>query len=444
MKTTGRRSLVLYILLAGFVFGMSYLLFNVFTQGGKWIAQPYNGHIYADTATAELKDIVDRNNVLLATSEDGSRIYSENESIRKSTLHTLGDSSGYIGTGIQSTMLYELVGYNPITGLNAMPLPVDNLKLSLDSSLNSIAYSALNGKNGAVLLYNYETGEILCKVSTPTYDPMNVPANLSEDAQYEGVFLDNTISSSYTPGSIFKTVTAASMMENMADWDSKIYNCQGEMSVGADTITCLASHGDVNINEAYGQSCNIFFANAAMELGDEKLTKTAEDFGFNESFNLGEFGTAKSTIDLTNVEQVNLGWAGVGQYTTLTNPMHMLMLAGAVANGGEYVHPTVLFNNPTSKTRLMDSETANNLSKLMRQTVSNYYGDYLFPADMQIAAKTGTAEVGADKEPNSWIIGFSQNEDTPYAFSIVVEEGGFGLSTAGSIAASLLSQLESN
>ncbi len=444
MKTTGRRSMVLYVLLAGFIFGMSYLVYNIFTSGGKWIAQPYNGHIYANTATAELLDIVDRNNVLLATSDSGSRIYSENTVVRTSMLHTIGDSSGYIGTGLQSTMLNKLVGYNPITGLNNLPLSQDNLKLSLDANLNSIAYNSLNGKNGAVILYNYKTGEILCKVSTPSYDPMNVPTNLSDDESYDGVFLDNTISSSYTPGSIFKTVTAVSMMENMDDWDTKTYNCQGQMTVGSDKITCLSNHGDVDINRAYGQSCNIFFASAAMEIGDEKLTKTAEDLGFNESLDLGEFTTSKSTIDLDGVAQVNLGWTGIGQYTTLTNPMHMLMLVSSIANDGVYVHPTVLFENNTSSTRLMDSAVANDLSNLMRQNVSNYYGDYRFPSDMQVAAKTGTAEVGDDKEPNSWIIGFSQNEDTPYAFSIVVEEGGFGIGAAGTIAANLLSALENN
>ena len=222
MRTVGRRSVVLYILLAAFIGGFGYLCFKVFTNGSTWVTQAYNGHIYADDATAVTGDIYDRNGNLLATTVDGERVYSDDESVRYALLHTVGDSSGYIGTSVQALLRSKLMGYNIITGLNRTPfqdLGLNNMTLTVDANVCATAYNALGGKKGAVLVYNYKTGEIICKVSAPSYDPGAVPDDLTDNDDYDGVFVDNTVSSSYTPGSIFKIVTAACAIENLSDWD---------------------------------------------------------------------------------------------------------------------------------------------------------------------------------------------------------------------------------
>lgn len=122
MRTVGRRSVVLYILLIGFIGGFCYLCFNIAMHGSDWVTQAYNGHIYADDATAVTGNIYDRNGVLLATTTNGERIYNDDQSVRMSLLHTVGDSSGYIGTSVQSLLRSKLVGYNVFTGLNRTPL----------------------------------------------------------------------------------------------------------------------------------------------------------------------------------------------------------------------------------------------------------------------------------------------------------------------------------
>ena len=445
MKTTGLRSIVLYILLACFIGGAGYLFLNTVINGNKWIVQPYNGHIYAEDATASAGDITDRNNILLATTYESERIYSESESIRKALLHTVGDSSGYIGTSVQSAMRPKLMGYNAVTGLNHMPLNgfgMNNVKLTVDAEICAAAYDALGDKKGAVIMYNYKTGDVICKVSTPTYDPSNVPENMSENPEYNGVFLDNTIASTYTPGSIFKVVTAVSAMENFGDWESRIYNCQGEVTIGNDKVTCLDYHGDQSMSQALGNSCNVYFSLLAVDLGADALQATAEKMGFNKNFSFKDFTTAKSSINLAGAESVNLGWAGVGQYTITTNPAHMMCLMGAVANGGTFVEPKltaggIFDSNGEVDTTLMSGPEAGALKNLLRNNVENYYGDYLFP-DMNVCAKTGTAEVGEGKEPTSWMIGFSDNESTPYAFAVAVEEGGSGISSAGNIASMIM------
>ena len=94
-----------------------------------------------------------------------------------------------------------------------------------------------------MLVYNYQTGEILVKVSAPGFDPAYIPEDLETNEAYKGVYLDNTLSGSFTPGSIFKIVTAAAAMERYPDsWSSITYNCQGAVELAGSDITCLNGH----------------------------------------------------------------------------------------------------------------------------------------------------------------------------------------------------------
>lgn len=450
MRTVGRRSIVLYILLILFFVGVGYMCAKIFFNGPNYITQAYNGHIYADDATAVTGNIYDRNGNLLATTINGERIYNDDATIRRAMLHTVGDSSGYIGTSVQALLRSKLMGYNIVTGLNRTPIQdagLNNVNLSLDSGLCAKALGSLGGNNGAILISNYKTGELICKVSAPNYDPGIVPDDLLENDYYNGVLVDNTVSSSYTPGSIFKIVTATCAMDYFSDWETRTYYCAQSTSYEDGDVTCLGYHGELNMASAMMNSCNCYFAELAVDLGPEKMMKTAEKLGFNKSLVFSEFTTGDSELNLEKgMRTYDLAWAGVGQYTALVNPMHYLCLVSAIANGGSYVEPTVtgqsLFSLVTRKTtNLMDSSTANNLKDIMRQDVEYYYADYLFPYDWQVCAKTGTAEVGNGQSPNSWIVGFSSNPSYPYAFVVCVEHGGSGLDVAGNIASYLLGQL---
>lgn len=454
MRTTGFRSMVLYILLAAFLGGLGYLLYQFVVNGSQWAMQPYNGHVYSENSTVKLGDITDRDGNLLATTEDGARLYSQDETVRRSLLHTVGDPYGYISTSVQYTMRAQLSGYNIITGLNdtIFNRMGSDIALTVDQDACVAAYNALGGKNGAVIVYNYETGEILAKVSAPTFDPNAVPEDLETNEAYKGVYLDNTLSGSFTPGSIFKIVTAAAAMERYPDsWSSITYNCQGAVELAGSDITCLNghAHGSQDMSAALGNSCNVYFAQLANDLGAEALQQKAEEMGFNTQIDFGSIPIAQSTIDLADTNANQLGWAGVGQYTVLTNPYHMMVLMGAIANGGTYVEPKLtqdsgLLEGLSSGDRtLVTSTEAQNLKTLLRTNVESYYGDWLFPAGMNVCAKTGTGEVGEGKGPNCWMVGFCDSTVTPYAFAVVVEDGAGGIETAGSVASAVLTALAS-
>ena len=448
MRTTGFRSMVLYLLLACFVGGVVYLGVNLFLHGGQWAMQPYNGHI-----SSSLGNISDRSGNVLATSTEEGRTYSDSETVRRALLHTVGDPYGYISTSVEYTMRDKLTGYNLITGLNdtIFNRMGSDIALTVDQNACAAAYNALGGKNGAVLVYNYQTGEILVKVSAPGFDPAYIPEDLETNEAYKGVYLDNTLSSSFTPGSIFKIVTAAAAMEQWPDtWSQWTHTCTGSENIGGSDVTCLygAAHGDQDMFSAMGNSCNVFFASLATEIGAQALQAKAEEMGFGREFSLGSVPTAQSEIDLSAASQNELAWAGVGQYTVLCNPYHMMVLMGAIANGGEYVQPRLtqesqLFSGllPGEDRTLVTAAEAQNLTQLLRGDVENYYGDWLFPTGMNVCAKTGTGEVGEGKAPNCWMVGFCDSVDYPYAFAILVEEGTGGIESAGSVASAVMNAL---
>lgn len=446
MKTVGFRSVVLYILLAVFLGGLGYLVVNLFFHGRQWAMQPYNGHL-----SAQMGDIKDRNGNVLATSQDGERFYSDDETVRRALLHTIGDTAGYIGTGVQSVMGDKLTGYNLITGLNRTPFTSlsSKLELTVDQAACAAAYNAMAGRSGAAILYDYESGDILCKVSAPTFDPAFVPEDIETNDAYKGAYVDNTLSSSFTPGSIFKVVTAAAAMDLWPDsWSTRTYECWGSEEIGGSNITCLhgESHGNQDMFAALGNSCNIYFAKLAGDMGGEALQRKAEEMGFNVNLDFHGVTVAKSSLDLSAANANELGWAAVGQYTVLTNPYHMMVLMGAVAKGGTYTQPRLtergdFFSGVGTPGRLMGPETAQQLKSLLRSDVENYYGDWMFPQGMNVCAKTGTGEVGEGKAPNCWMVGFCDSAQYPYAFAVVVEEGEGGIETAGSLVSAMLQAL---
>lgn len=260
--------------------------------------------------------------------------------------------------------------------------------------------------------------------------------------------MNRLIDGLYTPGSTFKIVTAASAIENKKSINSWEFNCEGEITIDGVKVTCPHSHGKLTFKTAFSNSCNCAFAQLGADLGKEKLTATAKELGFGESFSFGNGQTEKSRIDLSDAKKGDIGWAGVGQYTTLVNPYHMLTVVGSVANDGVAVLPFAVSKIATPEGRVVEETTAvsreyiapsvaNRLKEMMRFTVEDNYGDWRFKG-LQMCGKTGTAEISDKEEPHSWFVGFSENEQCPVAIVVVVENGGWGSSAALPIASAVM------
>lgn len=441
-KTRTRTTLVLIIALLVIV-GVVVFMVRIVMNSNQWIQHSYNGHLAGNGGLSLAGTIYDRNRIPLAYSEDDLRLYNDDYTTRLSTLHVVGDDTLNISTAIQSSYRSNLIGFSYIWGLG-MPKSLkhgNDITLNIDANACNAAYNALNGYNGAVVVYNYKTGEVMCSVSTPTYDPFDPPEITEENEyEYDGVYVDKVLAGRYTPGSIFKIVTLASALQNIEGVEDEIFTCDGSTVIGGEKISCMHTHGEITMKDGLAQSCNIVFAELAERLGKNKMTATAEQLGFNSSYTINGTTTAQSTYVVNRANKNDLAWSGIGQYTLEANPMHMAIMCGAIANGGSTALPDEIksgavdlsFDN-IGGVNLIDPELASKLDEYMRYDVTSYYGDGFFPS-LTVCAKTGTAEVGEGKEPHAWMIGYAQDEDTPLAFAVVVENGGYGYSTAGPVA----------
>ncbi len=454
MKTINKRVFIIAVLAAVFTAAAVVLVFSIFTHAEEYALKTANNHLFSHGVLTSGGDIYDKNGEVLSYSKDGERYYSDDKNIRKATLHILGDNSGFISDGIQSNFKKELSGYSLIFGVNAEDK--NSMKLTLDAKLCVTAYNALEGRKGTVGVYNYKTGEIICAVSSPTFDILNKPGDINSDdtGKYDGIYINRLFNGLYVPGSTFKTVTALAAVENIGDIFTRTFECTGEYDSGDGKVICNDVHGTVTFEDALNCSCNSAFAQIAGELGSEKLTAAFEQTGMGKSYDSDRVSTTSSRFKLSEgISKADLGWAGIGQYTTLINPYSMMLYMGAIANGGKSVTPyfvdsvsgekgNIVYKNEKKDSGInISPSTASTMKTLLRSDVENYYGDYRFNG-LTLCGKTGTAEVGDDKKPHAWFVGFSQDENFPYAFVAVVENAGGGLANAGPVIAKVLSSIE--
>lgn len=140
-------------------------------SGGRWAAASFNRHLYNSAGQLASGSVLDRDGDVLSWAENGERRCYDGETVRKATLHTVGDLQGSVATGVLRTYADALTGYSLLNGAYGAEQG-RALSLTIDAYYNYVAYQALNGRKGAVAVYNYQTGEILCMVSAPSYDPL--------------------------------------------------------------------------------------------------------------------------------------------------------------------------------------------------------------------------------------------------------------------------------
>ncbi len=447
MRKIEKRAALCLVLAAGLALGLCVFLFFFIKDGGDWAAAPFDRHLYNSSGQLMAGTVLDRDGDVLSSADDGQRSYYPDETVRRATLHAVGDPGGKIGTAALSAFADRLSGYNLLTG--ASSAAGNDLTLTLDARYNYIAYRALGGHKGAVAVYNYKTGEILCMVSAPAFDPLHIPDDLETDPAYEGAYVNRVLSSAFTPGSTFKTVTLAAAIDAFPDLFDRTWTCTGEGTVGGGAVTCPRAHGQVDIYEALADSCNYVFGSLAAELGPEAMASAADKAGLTASYSVNGISTARGSFTFSGLTDNALAWAGVGQGEDRVNPCAMMVYMGAVASGGKAAVPQLIKSVHTQSGfpvylywekrtgALVSAQAAAAMGDMMRYDVEKTYGADRFP-NMDICAKSGTAQVGADQAPHAWFTGFLRNADAPYAFVVLVENGGSGADTAGNVAAAVL------
>ncbi len=461
MKMITKRGIFLWIMSILFVVGLVFMTVSLVQNGDTWVMKRFNRHVYSNGELIGAGTIYDKDGDVLAETKDGDRVYSDSATTRKSTLHVVGDPKNFISTGVQSVYSAKLTGYSLLFGVHNIQRygKGNDLKLTIDCDICDEAYKALNGRKGTVGIVNYKTGDIVCSVSSPSYDVEDVPDNLLTSDKYEGVYINRLLGAHYVPGSTFKLVTAICAIENISDIYSREWVCNGEYQPESGvSIKCNANHGShINFKDALAKSCNSAFAQIAIELGQEKLATTAKELGIGSAVTVsGTINSYAGYFDSTDKITLGadaLGWTGIGQGNTRIAPITMLRIAAAVANGGTAVSFNIVdslanqagkaldFTLPSNQLSMMNSDVAAKLKEMMRYNVTNHYGESKYKG-LNLCAKSGTAQIDNDDDHNiAWFTGFMADDEHPYAFVVVIENGNSGSQTAGPVAKRVLSKL---
>lgn len=444
MKKLEGRAILCLTLAAALILGLVYFIFRLETNGSQWASFYANKHIYTNGQLA-VGAVYDRDGtVLVKNSKEGSK-YNDDPEIRRATLHVTGDKGFNIVTAANNAFRGKMVGYNFVTGTNPILTGSSRkVNLTIDADANVEAYRALAGRNGFVSVYNWKTGEIVCLVSMPTLDPAQ---EVNKDSVPTGTYINKALSSKFTPGSTFKLVTTAAALENIDDINTRTFTCTGSTLIDGEKITCPKAHGTMDIYGALSNSCNCAYASLAVELGGDIMAEYTEKLGLTSSYDVDGIKTAAGSFNF-DTYNINIGWAGIGQFEDEVNPLSMMVYMGAIAGDGKAAEPCLIKSTGKSllpgsdssaragTVSLLSSETAKQIKDMMRNNVKSNYGDSNYPS-LELHAKSGTAEVGSGKAPHSWFCGFSGD----YAFVVCVENGGYGAYVAGPVANRVLQQI---
>lgn len=448
MNRVASRAAIAVLLALLLVAGMGFFVAEYVMNAKDWVMFAGSPHVYSG-GNIGCGTVIDRDDYILLEMENG-RKYASSESLRKATVHWLGDRNGSVSAPALPAYASALAGFDFVNGVYAYGDNSGVAKLTLSAQLQTVALDALGDKKGTVAVYNYETGAILCAVTTPNFDPDNVP-DVENDTtgRYEGMYVNRFTQSAYIPGSIFKIVTLAAALEEFPDAEDMTFSCSGVLELGGGKITCERAHGTLTLKEAFRNSCNCAFAQLALTVGAEKMERYVDTFGITEPVVFDGIETAAGNYQAIGGAQVDIGWSGAGQYHDLINPCAFLNFVGTIANGGKgntpYLVENVLVGNTRTYTathaageRILSQKTAQTVTDYMRNNVQNHYGDENFPG-LSVCAKTGTAEVGGDRKPNAMLSGFVADSNYPLAFIVCVEDGGYGAQVCLPIASCVLS-----
>jgi cell division protein FtsI/penicillin-binding protein 2 len=353
-----------------------------------------------------------------------------------------------------------------------------NVELALNPEAQRIAYDRLKAttsRRAGAAVIDVKTGAVKVLASFPSYDPNEFAPQKGEAGgkrleqldKQQGVIkplIDNAMSQTFPPGSSFKTVVAATAMEQMGlNEQSTVDTSQlilpesnKPLPNDSDSGPC---GGQAPLKLAFAESCNTTFGRFALKLGIQKLHDAAKNFGFGETVDVEpDLGAAKSDVPVSirnpkTGEEIKTGQdgtarSGIGQENVRATPLQMAMVASAVANDGKIMNPYLVQKvrakdqsslydaRPKMYSQPMKSDTADQLRDMMKAVVAEGTAKNL--QGQNIAGKTGTAEQGPGIPNARWFVGFGPINNPRYAFAVVTEGQGFGATGAGPIAAAIM------
>ena len=300
----------------------------------------------------------------------------------------------------------------------------ENIKTTIDINIQKELYEEFKDDEGASVSINYNTGEVLALVSTPSYDANDIVLGVTNDEwnelqNDEKKPMYNRYLSSYVPGSSLKPVVGAIGLSNNSfraedDFGTSGKRWQNDSSWKDLYITTLETYsGPANLKNALIYSDNIYFAKAALKIGKSNLQKGLDNFGFNDKITFVQDIT-KSTYGAMDSDAA-LANSGYGQDQMLVNPIHLAMIYSSFANGGNMVMPCLEYTETKYyKQNVISKEIADTIKADLIQVVEQGTGKEAKVEGKTIAGKTGTAEIKENQQDENgteigWFNAFDEN-----------------------------------
>ena len=368
--------------------------------------------------------------------------------------------------------------------------PGDKVFLTIDLDLQQAAIEAFGDRAGAAVALDIHTGEVLAMVSLPTFNPALFARGISSDewrsliGDRRNPLQNKAITGLYPPASTFKMVVAlAAMREGVATAD-RVIQCDGDLIVGDSRFRCWKreGHGATDLKKALRESCDVWFYQVGLELGIDKLTAAAREFGFGSTLGFSLPGERAGTMPSREWkrQQFNEPWyagetviASIGQGYVLTTPLQLAVMTSAMVNGGRVLKPQIVdriedWNG--SQTRLFEPELIRQLDYTPEQL--QVVGEGMVAVvhelrgtgrrahldEVKVAGKTGTSQVvrrlsdeeeelltGDEYVPyrhrsHALFVAYAPADDPQIAVAVVVEHGQSGGQVAAPIARDILAR----
>jgi len=346
-----------------------------------------------------------------------------------------------VGTSGRSFILYD--GADGVTYQDYPAQDGDTVITTIDYTIQQYAEEVVAetaekwpSKNIAAIVMEPNTGEVLALAESNSFDlnDPGVPLNVESDPEFKTAwtiksndeqmeYLNNmwknfTISSTYEPGSIYKPLVAAAALEEGVITPETTFYCSGSMDVSGTRIGChlRSGHGNINVEEALAQSCNMAIIQIAQKLGAEKLYRYQMEFGFGQKTGIDLAGEAVGIIHKSgNIGPVELATISFGQTFNCTS-IQIITAFSALINGGNIVKPHVVSqvidqngdvvfeNKPEVVRQVISTKTSDYLRIALKATVERGTGRKIQIPGYSIGCKTGTAEQGARNRDDLWTL----------------------------------------
>ena len=300
----------------------------------------------------------------------------------------------------------------------------DNINTTIDISLQRELYNKFKEDKSASVAINYNTGEILALVSTPSYNANDLVLGLTTQEwdklqNNDKKPMYNRYLATYTPGSSLKPIVGAIGLKYNSfgaeeDFGSSGKKWQNDVSWGDLFITTLESYeGEANLRNALIYSDNIYFGKASLKIGKKNLQKGLDEFGFNDKISFVQ-DISKSTYGFMDSDAA-LANSGYGQDQIMMNPIHMAMVYSSFANGGNIIMPCLEYvETKYYKENVISGEIANIIKEDLIKVVEEGTGKLAKIEGKLIAGKTGTAEIKENQQDKNgteigWFNSFDEN-----------------------------------